>query len=82
VSKKIGLSLQIFFTILTVVFHFMLDLNSNPVPEPVCVVVPVPLRKKLRFWFHNTGSRTTIQLTMRGGGGNICSVYIMYIYIY
>ncbi len=73
VSRKVGLSLQIFFTILIFVFHLMLDLNSNPVPE--CVGVPVPLRKKLRFWFHNTGSRTTIQLTMMGGGeGEISAV--------
>ncbi len=43
---KVGLSFLIFFTAFTLVFHFMLDPDSNPVPVPVPlrqeVAVPVP----------------------------------------
>ncbi len=35
------------FYFLTCVLHFMLDSGPNPVPEPKCIMVPVPLRQKI-----------------------------------
>jgi hypothetical protein len=32
---------------LTFVFHFMLDLDPNPITEPEYILVPVPLRQKV-----------------------------------
>ncbi len=43
VSQKVSLILDFF----TFILHFMLDPGPNPVPEPECITVPVPLRQKV-----------------------------------
>jgi hypothetical protein len=40
-------SWPLIFDFLTFVFHSTFDPDQNPVPEPKCIPIPVPLRQKV-----------------------------------
>jgi hypothetical protein len=64
-------SCHFIFDVLSFVFHFMLDPpDSNPNPDPNCIMVPARIRQEVSvcFLFHNTADSSLIMMQIRRTG--------------